>query len=273
MTSHDSTDEGSSRFDWLARLVTNRWWRWVMVLFWLAIVFGTVPLASRIGEVEDNGSKASLPASSDSLRVIELEEQFDAGDTTVALIVYQRDEGLTAADTAVVDADREEIAAANPAFQVTDPVPAEDGRAVLLTVVLPNTDESQVSDDVEAIREITGADLPDGLEVKVTGPAGIGVDFGKVFEGINGRLLVSAAIVVAVLLLITYRSPFLWIFPLLTVGSPTAWRPRLLYGLARAFDLIDQWPERGDHGDPRVRRRHRLRALADRPLSRRTARA
>jgi RND superfamily putative drug exporter len=63
------------------------------------------------------------------------------------------------------------------------------------------------------------------------------VDLGAVFEGINGRLLAAAAIVVAVLLLITYRSPFLWFFPLLVVGFADRLATAALYGLARAFDF------------------------------------
>ena len=81
------------------------------------------------------------------------------------------------------------------------------------------------------------ADLPDGLDAKVTGPAGIGVDLGEVFEGINGRLLAAAAIVVAILLLITYRSPFLWILPLLVVGFADRLANAILFGLGRAFDI------------------------------------
>ena len=102
---------------------------------------------------------------------------------------------------------------------------------------MPGTDDAVVDEAVEAMRDVVSADTPDGLTVKVTGPAGLSVDLGKVFEGINGRLLVSAAIVVAVLLLITYRSPFLWIIPLLVVGFADRLATALLYGAAKAFDF------------------------------------
>ena len=54
--------------------------------------------------------------------------------------------------------------------------------------------------------------------MQVTGPAAIQADLGAVFEGANTRLLLATAGVVAFLLLVTYRSPFLWLIPLTVVG-------------------------------------------------------
>ncbi len=104
-------------------------------------------------------------------------------------------------------------------------------------MIIPDVDDDQLATDVETLREVVSTDLPDGLEAKVTGPAGIGVDLGEVFEGINGRLLGAAAIVVAVLLLITYRSPFLWIIPLLAVALADRLANGVLFGLGKAFDI------------------------------------
>ena len=47
----------------------------------------------------------------------------------------------------------------------------------------------------------------------MTGPAGIEADLAAVFEGANVRLLAVTALVVAVLLVVTYRSPVLWVVP------------------------------------------------------------
>jgi RND superfamily putative drug exporter len=223
--------------DRLAALPTGWWARWGFLVFWIVVITVTAPLASRIGEVEDNGSAAFLPESADSLRVVELEEQFDSGGSIAAVVVYHRDDGLTSGDAAKIDVDQAAIAEANPAFRLTDPVPSEDGVATLLTVLVPDVDDAQLADDVATLRAIVSADLPDGLDANVTGPAGIGVDLGEVFEGINGRLLAAAAIVVAILLLITYRSPFLWILPLLVVGFADRLANAILFGLGRAFDI------------------------------------
>lgn len=221
----------------LAPIPTGGRMRWVVLAFWIAVVALTAPLAARIGEVEDNGSRAFLPGSSDSLRVVELQEQFETGDSIAAVIVYQREDGLTDEDLAKIEADGAAIAEANLAFQATPPTPSEDGQAALLTVIIPDVDDDQLAADVETLRELVSTDLPDGLEAKVTGPAGIGVDLGEVFEGINGRLLGAAAIVVAVLLLITYRSPLLWIIPLLAVALADRLANALLFVMSKAFDI------------------------------------
>jgi len=223
--------------EWFSNVPTDRRWRWVILALWIIVIGVSAPLAGRIGDVEENGSGAFLPGSSDSLKVANLLAGFDTGDSIAAVVVYHRDEGLTQKDQAKTAADQQAMASLSSSFSASPPIPSEDGRAALLTVTLPDVDDSQLSDDVGKIRDQVQKDAPDGLVAKVTGPAGIGVDLGKVFEGINGRLLLSAGIVVAVLLLLTYRSPFLWIIPLVVVGIGDRLATALLYLAARAFDV------------------------------------
>jgi len=71
--------------------------------------------------------------------------------------------------------------------------------------------------DTQAIRDALGRG-EDGLEIRVTGPAGFITDTVKVFTDINTQLLLASLVVVTLLLLITYRSPFLWLLPLIAVG-------------------------------------------------------
>lgn len=61
-------------------------------------------------------------------------------------------------------------------------------------------------------------DTPDGLDSFVTGPAGYAADSSEAFSGIDGKLLAIAASVVIVILLGTYRSPVLWVLPLISAG-------------------------------------------------------
>jgi RND superfamily putative drug exporter len=46
--------------------------------------------------------------------------------------------------------------------------------------------------------------------VYVTGPAGYAGDFANVFSGFDTTLLYITALIVVVILLLTYRSPVLW---------------------------------------------------------------
>jgi hypothetical protein len=73
-------------------------------------------------------------------------------------------------------------------------------------------------DEVARLRAAL-ADLPDGLTVEVTGAPAFTADLTKVFDGADITLLAVTAGVVALLLLITHRSPFLWILPLLVVAA------------------------------------------------------
>jgi RND superfamily putative drug exporter len=57
----------------------------------------------------------------------------------------------------------------------------------------------------------------DGLQARVTGPAGYSADASKAFEGINSTLLLATSALVFVLLVLIYRSPIFWVLPLLAV--------------------------------------------------------
>ena len=60
--------------------------------------------------------------------------------------------------------------------------------------------------------------MPSGLNAYVTGPVGFQADITNAFAGADFRLLLVTVVVVAVLLIVTYRSPVLWIVPLVVVG-------------------------------------------------------
>ena len=63
-----------------------------------------------------------------------------------------------------------------------------------------------------------------------TGPGGVAADSSAAFSGIDGKLLYSALAVVIVILLLTYRSPVLWLLPVISAGLALpvaqAWRQR-----------------------------------------------
>ena len=91
------------------------------------------------------------------------------------------------------------------------------------------------------LREAAKADLPEGLTAQVTGPAAIQADLAAVFDGANFRLLAATASVVAILLVITYRSPFLWLVPLTVVAVADQLAAVLATHTLAAFDVL--WDE------------------------------
>src|SRR5262249_52658409 len=72
-----------------------------------------------------------------------------------------------------------------------------------------------------------------GLTAYVTGPGGIGADEAGAFSGIDGVLLYSTIAVVVGLLLLTYRSPILWLVPLMSAGLALSVAEGVVYRLAR----------------------------------------
>ncbi|MFG1607208.1 MMPL family transporter [Actinoplanes sp. NPDC049265] len=162
-----------------------------------------------------------LPAGAQSTEVTALADRFPSGRVESAIVVVERASGpLTSSDNAAV--------ASLAASLRSRPVPAPDGRAVLLPVTLRSSDE------VESLRaEVRAANLPAGLTGQVTGGAAFGHDIAAAFDGADVTLLIATASVVAVLLLITYRSPILWIVPLVVIGLGDQVVAKLLPWVAR----------------------------------------
>jgi RND superfamily putative drug exporter len=75
-----------------------------------------------------------------------------------------------------------------------------------------------LSDTVTALRDAARDGLPDGLVANVTGGPAFGADIANSFASANINLLAVTGAVVALLLIITYRSPVLWLVPLLVIA-------------------------------------------------------
>ena len=165
------------------------------------------------GELEPSPT-ANLPAGADSTEVVELQEKFASGDESTAVVLYSVEEGTI---------DRAELETLQRGFAEAtgSRVPlqqSEDRTAAVGVVPVDATGSAEVSAAVEELREQVAVGLPAGVEAQVTGPAAVQADLSAVFDGADTRLLLATASVVAVLLILTYRSPVLWIVPLAVVG-------------------------------------------------------
>ena len=205
--------------------------KWITLLFWIVLVASISPFAGKLGDVENNDAAAWLPESAESLKVSEIVSQAHPDDTVPAVIVYHRDGGLTAADQATIEQDRQALAVQFNGNDISATVQSQDTQAAFYTITLIDHDDD-VGDQVATIRDLVNDD-DSGLEAKVTGPAGFNKDFMDAFGGLDSTLLLATAAVVAVLLLITYRSPILWMLPLITVALADQTAMALVYGLAK----------------------------------------
>ncbi|GAA1378188.1 MMPL family transporter [Catellatospora chokoriensis] len=181
-----------------------------------ALVFLTSPAQPAASPTD------GLPEGKQSTRVTELMDRFASGRAESAIIVFERP------GTALTDTDRQALTALRTTVAGREHVGylpplayADDGQAALLVVPLqadlPDDVRDSTVDDLRAVLR-DAAELPAGLSAQVTGGAAFGRDISAAFAGADVTLLVSTAIVVALLLLITYRSPILWIVPLTVIG-------------------------------------------------------
>lgn len=236
----------------LARVIAGRRTAWVVALVPILLalaVLAFVPEGEREGSSTD-----TAPVGADSTKAAELLEQLPEDEGQAAIVLWTSDDDELSADVQseltqqavalLSDAAGAEGAPAGqgePGVQggaggaagpqeggqgQTGPpgggqsplVVSEDGTAAFAAVPVTSTSATDNIDKVEDLRNQLRDDAPDGVTVQVTGPAGIQADIGQVFDGADFRLLGATALVVAILLIITYRSPVLWLVPLTVVG-------------------------------------------------------
>ncbi len=202
----------------LTRFITAAKTSWIVLVAGIA---ATVALVVAAGyQTADAAPPVGLPASAESVQAAALLEQFVDDESTTGLLVFGRESSdLSDDDLAAITERTAELADLALDGFVPPPAVSDDGTTAL--VVLPLEIEDRVSvraERADEIRTIAAEGLPDGVVVWFTGAEGFAVDIAAVFEGANFVLLGITALVVALLLIITYRSPVLWIVPLAVVG-------------------------------------------------------
>ena len=224
-----------------AQLVAGRRSKWIVLVLWVLLISVGGSLASKIGSVENNDAQTWLPANAQSTQAVKLAEQhFADQDISTAVLVYARSGGLTAADLAKVDSDRTALTSRHIAVAaVPAAIVSTDHDAAFLTVPLrtSKSDNSVIGNGVDQVRSLATAGAPGGLTVKITGQAGALADFINVYSGMDGALLGVTLAVVALLLLLTYRSPVLWLVPLMAVGLASEVATGVVYLLAKHAGL------------------------------------
>jgi RND superfamily putative drug exporter len=234
--------------------------RWVwgaigLIVAWFALGSVIGPAAGQLSSAQENDNATFLPADAEATRVIEEQQRFAQESTLPVVVLFVSDQQITDTQQAAVAGFVDEV----PSVQVeTDDdvtvpladflgsapvtaVPSEDGQAILVTVLLseskttdalPNG-ESPVLAVATALSDAASeAADPVGLESYVTGPGGLLADLISVFGAIDGTLLLATALVVTLILILVYRSPFLWVIPLVSAGFALSLASAVVYLLA-----------------------------------------
>lgn len=189
-----------------------------MLLVVLVVSGAVFAFASSEGSSE---APQTLPDSSEAAQVNQLLSEFPgSGSVPAVLVVTRQDggalgqEGLAAAVSA---GERMSEVVGAPA---QGPIPSEDGAAALILVpVDAQLLSGEAGSTLVADMRATVADgLDSGVSAQLTGGPAFAADTAAAFEGADFRLLAATALVVAVLLIVTYRSPVLWLVPLIVIG-------------------------------------------------------
>ena len=207
-------------WDRIGELVSSRR-SWGLALFIAALggaLLGLIPESASAQQ-----SPVVLPPSAESVRATELIKQFPGGDAAPVLLVISRADGaaLSPDDLAAAQQARDRMAGVTGVIAAPGPpiIPSTDGQAAVAPVALdPDLNGFALSDTVTGLRDAARDGLTDGLVANVTGGPAFGADIANSFAGANINLLAVTGAVVALLLIITYRSPVLWLVPLLVIA-------------------------------------------------------
>lgn len=237
----------------MIKFITGRKTAWVTLL--IGLIFAILAFGPLRAASTETTPGVGLPADTESVVVDELISTLPGSDSTAAVIVYASDSTLSEEQTAWLQGSFDPISkmlvgGANEKFVefsnlevngskfVPPAAISEDSTTAVITVPMEQTDATEeIVERVEKLRALAKEDAPAGLEVYVTGPEGFSADLSGVFAGADFTLLLSTVIIVAVLLLITYRSPTLWLVPLLVVGVADGMAGQLARQVAAIFGI------------------------------------
>jgi putative drug exporter of the RND superfamily len=226
--------------NWVARTVSSRTARWLLLVLWLALAAVAGSAGSKLSSVENNQAQTWLPGGAQSLRALNLANQhFGSANVSEAVIVYTRAGGLTADDKTAVHEEATSLRRLAYRGPVSGPAFSRDGQAALLSLPLHSPPTNQtLSTEVNNLQKAVQSGTPTGLISYVSGPAGVGADLASSFSGLDKKLLLATLLVVTAVLLVTYRSPLLWLLPLVSVVIAVEISSAVVYLLGKSSLLL-----------------------------------
>ncbi|MFF8847828.1 MMPL family transporter [Streptomyces sp. NPDC015127] len=221
----------------LAKAPSGRRSKWFLLLGWVFLAALLTPLFGGLEDYEDRSPSGSLPRGAESTAVMaEMDKYRSALDQVPAVVVYTRESGIQEADRKKAEADRTAFAEFAGGEDIASAIPSQDGKA-LMTVVPLTRDKVEIDFAIKDMRATAQKGAPAGLGIAVGGPGGLLNDYTQAFENLDVNLMIATSSIVIVLLLLIYRSPFLWLLPLLSVGFASVLTQGVVYLLAKHAGL------------------------------------
>ena len=229
----------------------------MIVWFVITGIFG--PLFGKLTSVQENNNSSFLPKGAEATKAQEAIGAFTSGETfnfpTLILFEGKADPATFATINQRLSA-AGDLTLAGTDAKISDYImdgaqitafPSQDGKAILGNVpldgnsiaeLLPN-DKPVLPAVVEALREYVAPIAEElGVQTYVTGPGGLLGDLFGAFGTLDSTLLLTTLGVVALILIFVYRSPVLWIIPLLSALFALTMAGAIVYLLAKN-DIID----------------------------------
>ncbi|MCR2822206.1 MMPL family transporter [Lederbergia panacisoli] len=215
--------------------------RWITLAIWVLLTLVLSFSWPAVNTVEDD-SVEDLPAASMSRQAdILIKKEFpnDAGNPV--LIVWHRDDKLTDQDYEAIQKLYSSLNDEPLNMQTTlpplgnVPVPAlaqsssKDGTSIVTPIFFDKNAGTEILQEnmkslVERVNQTLNEDpfekklSEPGLHVRLSGPVGIQTDAANLFSQADVKLLIATVLLVLILLILLYRSPFMAIIPLIVVG-------------------------------------------------------
>jgi len=238
----------------IAGKLTSPVTKWIVLaaVLVLTAIMGT--LGSKLADVKNNEQSSWVPSSAESTRVADqLSKEVNPNDIPT-LVAYHRASGLTDADLAAIDEQAAQIAdidgvnsdgvltpnaaaALQAQGQNVPSLLSEDGEVayVYFTFNMGKDGWNKIKEPVEEIKKITEMD---GVDVYVGGFGGQAYDFISSFDGSHVTLLLMTFGVVILILLFTYRSPILWLLPIICAFVANIMAGGVVYLMAKYAGLV-----------------------------------
>ena len=231
----------------------------LVIFLWFGAsgVFG--PLFGKLSTVQENDNSAFLPDSAESTQAAKIIEKFnqDQNQSLPTLVLYLGEvnpEKIAALNEHLAKIGSQTIIGTDVPIskyltqgEQIFAFPSQDGKALLVnlpfkseiaTDLLPNN-KPALPEVIETLREDSAEFAKSvGLTANVTGIGALLGDLFGAFEGIDSSLLLTTLIVVALILIVVYRSPVLWILPLFSAVIALSTAGGLVYLLTKN-DVID----------------------------------
>jgi RND superfamily putative drug exporter len=237
----------------------------IALVAWFGIGGALGPVAGKLADVQKNQNSDFLPPSAESAEAQKILDTFNTGDAMEMplTVVFEKTTGrITAAEQDGIDAavrvaldkpllgsivkrvdigNGVKVPAVFPATHEQQALAtSKDGQAYVVNVMLDFSSIlgkggegfKQIKVLADEAKSALESPVP-GVQGYVTGAVGIFAELAGAFGNIDTVLLGVTVLVVALILIVVYRSPFLWLFPLLSAGLALTTAQGAIYWLAK----------------------------------------